>query len=74
MATCIAVLRPMAKKFLLHAMGILIGWEHQFNCGKMEGVNTKINTLTRQAYGYRDVAFLLLKLPSPTRPEFILFG
>ena len=29
---------------------------------KMEGTNNKIKTLTRQAYGYRDEDFFILKL------------
>jgi len=62
METGIALLRQMAKTLLLHASGILSWWEHRLSSGKMEGVNNKVKTLTRQAYGYRDEAFFILKL------------
>ena len=62
METGIALLRQMAKTLQLHARGILSWWEHRLSSGKMEGVNNKIKTLTRQAYGYRDEAFFILKL------------
>ncbi|OQC24548.1 MAG: hypothetical protein BWX68_02125 [Verrucomicrobia bacterium ADurb.Bin063] len=62
METGIALLRQMAKTLRLHARGILSWWEHRLSSGKMEGVNNKIKTLTRQAYGYRNEAFFILKL------------
>jgi transposase len=60
--TGVALLRQMAKTLLAHASGILSWWQHRLSSGKMEGVNNKIKTLTRQAYGYRDEAFFILKL------------
>ncbi len=60
--TGIAQLAQMAKTLLLHWTGILNWWAHPINNGKMEGTNNKIKTLTRQAYGYRDEDFFILKL------------
>lgn len=74
MATGIGLLRQMAKTLLLHATGILSWWEHRINSGKMEGVNNKIKTLTRRAYGYRDAAFFILKLLSLHHAKFKLVG
>jgi len=37
-------------------------WCHPINNGRMEGTNNKIKTLNRQAYGYRDEEFFILKL------------
>ena len=54
--TSLTVLRQLAKTRLLHASGILNWWNHRLSSGKMEGVNNKIKTLTRRAYGYRDFA------------------
>jgi transposase len=61
-ATGIKQLGQMAKTLLTHRTGILNWWTHPINNGKMEGTNNKIKTLTRQAYGYRDEAFFILKL------------
>ena len=72
--TGIALLRPMAKTLLLHASGILSWWEHRLSSGKMEGANNKIKTLTRQACGYRDEAFFILKLLSLHQTRIKLVG
>jgi transposase len=72
--TGIALLRQMAKTLLVHASGILSWWEHRLSSGKMEGVNNKIKTLTRQAYGYRDEAFFILKLLSLHHAKIKLVG
>ena len=74
MDTGIAVLRQMAKTLLLHASGILNWWDHRLSSGKMEGVNNKIKTLTRRAYGYRDEAFFILKLLSLHQARITLVG
>ena len=74
MATGIAVLRQMAKTLLFHASGILNWWDHRLSSGKMEGVNNKIKTLTRRAYGYRDEAFFILKLLSLHQARITLVG
>jgi len=68
------LLRQMAKTLLLHASGILNWWEHRRSTGKMEGVNNKIRTLTRRAYGYRDEAFFFLKLLSLHHAKIKLVG
>jgi len=74
MDTGIGLLRQMAKTLLLHASGILNWWEHRLSTGKMEGVNNKIRTLTRRAYGYRDEAFFVLKLLSLHHAKIKLIG
>jgi transposase len=74
MDTGIALLRQMVKTLLLHASGILSWWEHRLSSGKMEGVNNKIKTLTRQAYGYRDEAFFIRKLLSLHHAKIKLVG
>ena len=74
MAKSIALLRQMAKALLPHASGILNWWYHRLTSGKMEGVNPKIKTLTRQAYGYRDEPFFILKLLSLHHAKFKFVG
>jgi transposase len=55
-------LQKMAKTLQVHRKGILNWWRHPINNGRMEGTNTKIKTINRQAYGYRDEDFFILKL------------
>jgi transposase len=60
--TGVRQLHKMAKTLRLHRTGILNWWVHPINNGRMEGTNNKIKTLNRQAYGYRDEKFFILRL------------
>ena len=60
-------LKPMATvadTFQRHRDGILAWYDFQITNGKLEGINNKIKTMKRQAYGYRDMDFFKLKLLS----------
>ena len=60
-------LKPMvtvADTFQRHRDGILSWYDFQKTNGKLEGINNKIKTMKRQAYGYRDMDFFKLKLLS----------
>ena len=60
-------LKPMvtvADTFQRHRDGILAWYDCQITNGKLEGINNKIKTMKRQAYGYRDMDFFKLKLLS----------
>ena len=52
----------MAKTIRKHGAGIIAFWETGITSASMEGFNNKIGWLTRQAYGYRDVEYLILKI------------
>jgi len=67
-------LQKMAKTLRLHRRGILNWWTHPINNGRMEGTNNKIKTLNRQAYGYRDEDFFILKLLGIHESRYILAG
>ena len=60
--TGIPLFQSLAKTLTVHASGILSWWEHRINNGRMEGINNKVRTLLRQAYGYRDERFFILRL------------
>ena len=47
-----------------HRDGILAWYDYRISNGKLEGINNKIKTMKRQAYGYRDMPFFKLKLLS----------
>jgi transposase len=74
LATGIKQLGQMAKTLLTHGTGILNWWTYPINNGKMEGTNNKIKTLTRQAYGYRDEEFFILKLLGLHESRYKLVG
>ena len=58
-------LKPLltaADTFRKHRDGILAWYDFKISNGKLEGINNKIKTMKRQAYGYRDMPFFKLKL------------
>ena len=72
--TGVRQLQKMAKTLLVHRRGILSWWQHPINNGRMEGTNNKIKTLNRQAYGYRDEEFFILKLLGLHESRYTLTG
>ena len=72
--TGVRQLQQMAKTLQVHRSGILSWWRHPINNGRMEGTNNKIKTLNRQAYGYRDEDFFILKLLGLHESRYKLTG
>lgn len=50
----IRMLKNFAKTLRSHRRGILAYYDHRISTGPLEGINKKIKTLQRQAYGFRD--------------------
>lgn len=62
-ASAVSCLKQMAKTIRKRMEGLLGFWKHgRITSASQEGFNNKIGWLTRQAYGYRDEAFLHLKI------------
>ena len=55
-------LKKVAKTIMHHSHGLLNYFYHRISCGLVEGINNKIKTLKRQAYGFRDMAYFKLRL------------
>lgn len=72
--TGVRQLQKMAKTLQVHRKGILNWWQHPINNGRMEGTNNKIKTLNRQAYGYRDEEFFILRLLGLHESRYTLPG
>ena len=72
--TGVGQLQKMAKTLEVHRSGILSWWKHPINNGRMEGTNNKIKTLNRQAYGFRDEDFFILKLLGLHESRYTLTG
>lgn len=60
--TGIGELKTMAKTITQKLDGIVAFFSTGFTSSSMEGFNNKIGWLQRQAYGYRDLEFLKLKI------------
>lgn len=58
----IAQLVRMARTLLHHHKGLTNYYNHKITNATTEGVNNKIETLKRQAYGYRDMEYFKLRL------------
>jgi transposase len=61
-ASGIAMLIRFADTLQEHAKGILAYYAYPISTGPLEGTNTKIQAMKRQAYGFRDRAFYKLKI------------
>jgi transposase len=55
-------LKQLSFTLTRNLSGILNYFEHFITNGKAEGLNNKIKTLKRQAYGYRDMEYFKLRL------------
>jgi len=55
-------LEKIAKTLMNHSQGLLHYHLHRISCGIVEGINNKIKTLKRQAYGFRDMTYFKLRL------------
>ena len=57
-----------------HEEGILAYYNYPISTGPLEGTNTKIKALQRQAYGFRDRAFYKLKILGIHESQYALVG
>jgi transposase len=55
-------LQKMGETVINHFQGILAYHNHPISTGPLEAVNNNIGALQRQAYGYRDEEFFMLKI------------
>jgi len=73
-ASMLSVLKKMASAFQMHRTGLLNYHRCPISTGPLEGVNNKIKTLQRQAYGYRDQEFFQLRIYSIHLAKYVLLG
>lgn len=60
--TGIQELQKVSKTILRHGKDMLNFFKHRVTNGKTEGINNKIKTMKRQAYGFRDIIYFKLRL------------
>lgn len=54
--------------------GVLAWYDCQISTGPLEGINNKIKTMKRQAYGFRDLEFFKLKIKGIHLARYALVG
>jgi transposase len=67
-------LSDFAKTLRRHAIGILAYYDSEITTGPLEGLNNKIKTMKRQAYGFRDMNYFKLKILAIHRTRYALVG
>jgi transposase len=73
-ASGVKMLRDFANTLTAHRRGILAYYNHRISTGPLEGTNNKIRTMQRQAYGFRDRAFFVLRIYALHTTRYELVG
>ena len=70
----IGMLIRFAATLREHRNGILAYYDCRISTGPLEGVNTKIQAMKRQAFGFRDPDFFKLKILALHKTKYALVG
>jgi transposase len=70
----VPLLVRFAHTLAAHRRGILNYYTYRLSTGPLEGTNTQIRALQRQAYGFRDIAFFKLKIHALHETRYELVG
>jgi transposase len=73
-ASGVRMLQQFAKTLQQHRAGLLNWYRYPISTGPLEGTNNKIQTMKRQAYGYRDLEFFQLKIYAIHTTKYALVG
>lgn len=73
-ASGIDMLKRFAATLREHEDGILAYYDYRISTGPLEGVNTKIQAMKRQAFGFRDPEFFKLKILALHKSKYALVG
>jgi transposase len=73
-ASGVRMLEQFADTLEEHQEGILNYYDYPISTGPLEGTNTKIQLMKRQAYGYRDHEFFKLKILGAHETRYALVG
>jgi transposase len=73
-ASGIRMLEQFAETLEEHQEGILNYYDYRISTGPLEGTNTKIQLMKRQAYGFRDHEFFKLKILGAHETKYALVG
>lgn len=70
----VSMLQKFARTLEEHRDGILAFYDYRISTGPLEGINNKIKTMKRQAYGFRDREFFKLKILGLHQTKYALVG
>jgi len=70
----IQMLKKFAHTLAAHRNQILNFYDYRISTGPLEGTNTKIRVMQRQAYGFRDTEFFKLKIYALHETQYKLVG
>jgi transposase len=73
-ASGVRMLQQFARTLEDHRDGILAYYDYRISTGPLEGINNKIKTMNRQAYGFRDREFFKLKILGLHQTKYALLG
>ena len=73
-ASGVRMLQKFAKTLAAHRAGLLAYYDYPISTARLEGTNTKIKLLQRQAYGFRDREFFKLKIKGIHETKYALVG
>ena len=70
----VRMLQQFAITLAAHRSGLLAWYDCPISTGPLEGTNTKIRVMQRQAYGFRDTEFFKLKIYALHESTYALVG
>jgi len=70
----IRMLQQFADTLEEHQAAVLAYYDYPISTGPLEGLNNKIQTMKRQAYGFRDLEFFKLKILAIHQAKYALLG
>lgn len=73
-ASGIRLLQTFANTLAGCRSGVLAWYDYPISTGPLEGTNNKIKTMKRQAYGFRDLEFLKLRILAIHETRYALVG
>ena len=73
-STGIRSIISVANTLAARRSGILAWYDYRISTGPLEGLNNKIKTMKRQAYGFRDLEFFKLKIKAIHLSRYELVG
>lgn len=74
-ASDVNMLKQFSKTIAAHRSGILAYFDFDgLSTGPLEGINNKIKTLHKMAYGFRDIEFFKLKIMALHETHYALVG
>lgn len=73
-ASGVRMLQHFARTLEEHHDGILAFYDYRISTGPLEGINNKIKTMKRQAYGFRDREFFKLRILGLHQTKYALVG